>query len=141
VVQEHGVDGLAHGLVAAERERDIAHSAAHVREREALLQFAARFDEIDGVTVVLLDPGRDGENIGVEDDVLGREAELFCQNLIGPLANGDLALRGVGLALFVEGHHDHGRAVTPHGLRMFDERRFAFLERDRIHHALALRAL
>ena len=70
-----------------------------------------RLDEVDAVIVVLLDAGRHGEDVGVEDDVLGREAGLLGQELVGAGADLDLARRGVGLALLVEGHDDDGRAV------------------------------
>jgi hypothetical protein len=46
---------------------------------------------------------------GIEDDVLGREADLVHQDVVGALADRDLALDGVGLSLFVEGHHHDGR--------------------------------
>ena len=38
---------------------------------------AHRLDKVDAVVVVLLDAGGDGEDVGVEDDVLGREADLL----------------------------------------------------------------
>ena len=62
--------------------------------------------------VVLLDAGRDREHVRVEDDVLGREAGLLDQQPVGALADRDLALDRVGLALLVEGHHDRRRAVA-----------------------------
>jgi hypothetical protein len=39
-----------------------------------LARSSAGLDEVDGVVVVLLDAGGDGEDVRVEDDVLGREA-------------------------------------------------------------------
>jgi SRSO17 transposase len=48
---------------------------------------------------MLLDAGRDREDIGVEDDVLGREADLVDQQVIGALADLDLARLRVGLPL------------------------------------------
>ena len=56
------------------------------------LQLADGLDELDGVVVVLLDAGADGQDVDVEDDVLGREADLLGQQLVGPLADGDLAV-------------------------------------------------
>ena len=50
-----------------------------------------RLDEVDAVVVVLLDAGRDGEDVRVEDDVLGRKAGLFGQQLVGARADRDLA--------------------------------------------------
>ena len=40
-------------------------------------------DEVHGVVVVLLDAGGDREDVRVEDDVLGREADLLGQQLVG----------------------------------------------------------
>ena len=61
---------------------------------EDLLQLADRLDELDGVVVVLLDAGADGQDVDVEDDVLGRKADLLGQQLVGPLADRDLVVRG-----------------------------------------------
>jgi hypothetical protein len=51
-----------------------------LRARQVLLDPARRVDEVDGVVVVLLDAGRDREDVRVEDDVLGREADLVDQD-------------------------------------------------------------
>ena len=64
------------------------------------------------VVVVLGDPGGDREDVRVEDDVLGVEAGALREQVVGALADRDLALDRVGLALLVEGHHDHGGAVA-----------------------------
>ena len=42
----------------------------------------------------------------------GRKADLLRQDAVGAFADLDAALEGVRLALFVEGHHDHGGAVA-----------------------------
>ena len=117
VVQEHRVHGLAHRLVAAEGEGEVADAARDLDVRAAGLDLARRLDEIDAVIVVLLDARRDGEDVGIEDDVLGREADLVDQDPVGALADLDLALPGVGLALLVERHDDDGGAVAAHFLR------------------------
>jgi hypothetical protein len=98
VVQEHGVDGLAHRVVAAERERHVGHAARHLGTGQVLLDPARGLDEIDAVVVVLFDAGGHGKDVGVEDDVLGREADLIDQHAVGALADLDLARVGVGLA-------------------------------------------
>ena len=90
--------------------------------------------------IVLLDARRHRENIGIEDDVLRLEADLFGQDLVSPRADFHLARKGVGLALFVEGHDHGGGAVAAHDLGLFDEFGLAFLQRDRIDHRLALQA-
>ncbi len=105
------------------------------------LDLPRRLDEGDAVAVVLLDAGGDGEDVGVEDDVLGREADLLGQQLVGPLADRHLALDGVGLALLVERHHHHGRAVAQHLPRVLQERLLALLHADGVDDGLALHAL
>jgi hypothetical protein len=40
-----------------------------------------RLDEVDTVIVVLLDARRDREDVRVEDDVLGRKADLSVSSL------------------------------------------------------------
>ena len=78
---------------------------------------ARRLDEVDAVIVVLLEPGRDREDVGIEDDVLGREIQLPDQDVVGALADLGLARERVGLARFVERHHHDGGAMAPRDLR------------------------
>src|SRR6185503_8311973 len=104
VIQEYRVHRLAHRVVAAERERDVADAAADVRVRTTALDRGRRLDEIVRVVVVLLDAGGDREDIRIEDDVFRRKARLLGQQLVGALADRDLARDRVGLPLFVEGH-------------------------------------
>ncbi len=131
---------LAHRLVAAEREGQIGHAARHMGVRQVLPDPAHRLDIGEAVAVMLLDAGRDGEDVGVEDDVLGRKADLIDQDVVGALADRGLALEGVGLALLVEGHHHDGGAVAAHDPGLADEFGLAFLHRYRIDHRLALDA-
>ena len=140
VVQEHRVDRLAHRVVAAERERHVGHAAGDERVGEAALDLARGLDEVHGVVVVLLDAGCDREDVRVEDDVLRREAQLLGENPVRARADFDLALPRVGLAVLVESHDHHGRAVAAHRARLAYEFLFAFLEADRVHDRLALNA-
>ena len=141
VVQEHGVDGLAHRVVAAEAERHVGHAARHLGAGQVLLDPARGLDEVHRVVVVLLDARGDGEDVGVEDDVLGREADLVDQHAVGARADVDLALVGVGLAGLVEGHHHRRGAVAAHQAGLALELGLAFLQRDAVDDALALDAL
>ena len=52
----------------------------------------------------------------------GGKPTLLGQQLVGALADRDLALDGVGLALLVEGHDDDGGAVAQHLLGVLEER-------------------
>ncbi len=87
VVEEHGVDRLAHRVVAAEAERHVADPAADLGAGQVRLDPARGLDEVDRVVVVLLDAGGDGEDVRVEDDVLGREADLVDEDPVGARAD------------------------------------------------------
>ena len=109
--------------------------------RERFLDDARGLEEIDGVVVVLLDAGRDGENVRVEDDVLGRETGPGGEQLVRACADADLFVARRGLTLFVEGHHDGGGAVAADEPGAAQKFFLAVLERDRVYDALALQAL
>ena len=141
MVQEGRVDCFADGIVSAKRERNITDAAAHFRVGEVFLDALGGVNELHRVVVVLFDTGRDGEDVRVEDDVLGGEADLLREDTVGTLADGEFAVGAVGLATFVERHHDHGCAIAAHERGLAHELGFAFLERNRIHDSLSLHAL
>ena len=141
VVEEDRVDRLAHPVVAAEGERDVRDAARCPRPGELDLQPADGLDERDRVGVVLLHPGRDREDVGVEDDVLGLEPDDLGQQVVGAPQDGDPPLDRLGLALLVEGHDHDRRAVAPAQAGLAEELRLALLERDRVDDALALELL
>ena len=100
-----------------------------------------RLDEVDRVVVVLLEPRRNREDVGIEDDVGRVETGSFGEQPVGALADLDLPLDRVRLPALVERHHDDRRAVPPHELGLLEEVRLTFLQRDRVDHRLALHAL
>ena len=71
----------------------------------------------------------------------GSKPESIGQQAIGALADLNLATGGVGLAAFVECHHDERRAVSPDDSCLAKEVLFAFLQADRVDDRLALDAL
>ena len=132
---------LAHGVVAAERERDVGEPARDEGPRQPLLDAPGRLDEVGGVGAVLLDAGRDREDVGVEDDVLGRQARLADEQPVGAFAHRDAPFEGVRLPLLVERHDHHRRPVAAGEARLFEEFRRPVLEADRVDDPLALHAL
>ena len=139
VIQERAVHGLAHGVVAAERERDVADAAADFRVRQVFLDPLGGADEIHGVIRVFLHARADGEDVGIENDVLRREADFLDEQIVGALADFRAALEGIGLTLFIERHHDDRRAVAQDEFRLREKLLLAFLERDGIDDAFALK--
>ena len=111
VIEKDRVHRLAHRLVAAEREREVGDAARNMHMRQFRADAARRLDKGEAVAIVLFDAGRDREDVRVEHDVFRRKADLLGQELVGALADRDLALERVGLALLVEGHHHHRGAV------------------------------
>jgi hypothetical protein len=137
MVKKDGVHRFADRIVAAEGKRNVADAAGNPRAGEIGLDPAGGLDEIDRIVIVLLDAGGDGEDVGIEDDVLGWEADFLRKNIVGAGADFDAAREGIGLALFVEGHDDGGGAVAADELGSVLEKLFAFLEADGIDDGLA----
>jgi len=140
VVEEGGVDGLAYPVVAPEREGDIRDASRDLDAGASLPDDRRGFDERLRVVGVFLHARGDGQDVGIEDDVLGGEADFIHQQAIGALADFDLAQGGVRLSLLVESHHDHAGPVAPDQPCLGKKVGLPLLEGNRVHHALALDA-
>jgi len=140
VEEEHRVQGLAHPVVALKGEREVGDATGDVGQREFFTKGRGGLDHVEAVTVVFGNTGGHGEDVRVEDDVLGRHLDLVNQNAICPTANLYAAFDRVRLALFVKSHDDDCRTmVAAHG-RLFAELLFAGLQRDRVDYRLSLEA-
>src|SRR5688572_21582727 len=113
MVKKRRVHRFAYYIVAAERERNVAQPARNLRALTALFDDPRGLDKVDGVAIVLLHARRHGEDVGIEDDVLRRKADLFGQQLKSALANPHLLIDLDRLTSLVERHHNDRRAVTP----------------------------
>ena len=133
--------GLADDVVAPKRERQVGNATRNVAAGQGRLDGAGRLNEVQGVLVMLLDARRDGQDVRVEDDVFGREADFFGEYLVGACADRDLALGRVRLPLLIKSHDDGGRTVAADELREMLELLLAFLEADGVDDALARQAL
>src|SRR6267378_8261913 len=100
---------------------------------------AHRFEVIDAVACVLFEPRGDGEDVRIEDDVLGRKA-AGGEQPVRALADSNAPFERIRLALLVERHDDRRRAVAAAKACLAQELRFAFLERDGVDDRLALYA-
>ena len=89
------MEAAANGLVAAEAESNVGDAAADLAARADALDLRGGLDEVNGVVVVLGETGADGEDVGVEDDVLGVVANILDQDVVRTAADPDLqASRG-----------------------------------------------
>ncbi len=141
MVEEHAVNRFAHRIIAPERERYVGNPAGNVRVRQVLANPARGFDKVHRVIIVFVDPRGYREDVRVENNVFGREADLFRQNFVSAGADFDFPRLGIRLPLFVERHHHHRSPVTAHQLGLMDEFFHAFLHRNRVDDAFALDAL
>ena len=63
-------------------------------------------NEVSCVVVVFRHTCGDSQNVQVENDVFFGEVNLSCEDIVGSLADIDLALDAVGLAFFIKCHDD-----------------------------------
>ncbi len=135
------MNGFAHRIVTTERERDVGDAAGDQRVRQFAFDVFTRADKVLRVVVVLVNAGGDREDVWVEDDIFWREANLFGEDFVRPTANLDFPRAGIGLALFVEGHHHYCRTIATQQLRVMDKGVDALFHRDRVNNAFALDTL
>ena len=103
---------LSHRVVTTKREGDVRYPTRDHRVGQGALYLGGGFDKVDGIVIVLFDTRGDGENIGIEDDIFRWKPHLIYQYPVGAGTDLYLARLSIGLALFIEGHDDGGRAVA-----------------------------
>src|SRR5258708_3940944 len=107
MVKKCRVHRLTNQLITAKAKGYIADPAAYVRSREVLPYPFCRFKKIKRIIPMFFDPGCDGKNIRIKNNILGRKIYLPGENVIGSFANVDSPPVGVSLSLLVKSH-DHG---------------------------------
>ena len=133
--------GLADEFHAAEGKGNVAHSAADSASWTLLFDAAGGLDEGHSVSVVLLDSGGDSQDVGIEDDVVGIEADAIHQQFEAADANLHFAFHVSRLAFVVKGHDHYSSAKAADERSFADEIFLSFLQRNGIDDALALTAL
>ena len=91
VIQKRRMHRFAHGVVAAKGKRNVADAAADARAGQVRFDPARRLDEIDRVIAMLLEAGRDRQDVRIENDVVRRKAGALGQEPVGARADFDLA--------------------------------------------------
>ncbi len=123
---------LTHRFVAAEGEGQVGNAPRNMRKRHGFADGLGGLDEINAVIIVLLNTGRDSKDVRIEDNVLGRQAGFFGQQLVGTRADFHLALIGVRLPDLVKRHDDNRRTVIVDEPRLLEKLFLAFLQRNGI---------
>ena len=141
MIEEYGVHGLTYVVVATERERQVADTAAHVGSGQMLPNPAGGTYEVQCVCVMLLHTRCYRQYVGVEDNVDRIHANLLSKKPVCTLRYLYTALVAGGLSLFVEAHHHDGGTIALAVAGMLQEHLLAFLQRDAVDDALALHTL
>ena len=68
-------------------------------------------DEITAVEGVFFNSGCNGKHIWIKDNVRRRKIQASNQQIIAALTNRLFAFEIIGLAGFIESHHDNGGAI------------------------------
>ena len=138
--EKRRVHRFAHGVVSAKRKGNIAYAATHVRSGKILLYPTRCLDEVDRVIAMLVEPGRDGKNVGVKDNITGREIRLLGQEIVSPRADVDLSVERVCLAVLIKSHYDNRRAISLNQSRVREKFLLTVFQADGIHDRFALHA-
>src|SRR5690606_16077 len=97
-----------------------------------------RAEVIEGVVAVLVHSGCDWKNIGIENDVLWREAYFVDKDVIRTPADFNAPFKAICLAMFVKGHDNGGRTVTHYLPCMLHKFLFASLQADAVYNTFSL---
>ncbi len=141
VIQKSGVHCLAHSVVAAKRKRNVADPTADTHARQVMFDPARCFNEIDRVIAVLLQAGRDRQDVRIENDVARGKMPLFDQQIVSARADIDFALKIVSLPSLIKSHHDSGRAVSSDRASMPQKFLLAVFQADGVHDGFSLHTL
>ena len=130
MVKKYGVNGFANKIIAAKGKGHIAQTTRGTDARQVCMHPFDSLNKIDCVVVVLFNAGSNGEYVRIENDVSWVDICLLGEDIVAALTDIDLTLIGIGLALLVEGHNDHGRAKGTAFVGETDEGFFTFLEAE-----------
>jgi hypothetical protein len=84
---------FAHHIITTKRKRDIAHATADFCSGAQLLDLTGRINKVDRIFIMLFDARCYGKNIGIKNNILRFEADLFGKNTKRPRT--DLYFRSV----------------------------------------------
>src|ERR1700746_518038 len=132
------MDRLAHGVISAERERNIAYTAAHPAMGQMLFDPSRRFDKRDRVFRMLFNAGADRQNVRIENDILRRKSDFFRKDPISAGTDLDFASDRVRLAGLVKCHYHHRGAIPADSLGLAPKLLFSFFEADRVYYPFSL---
>ena len=105
MLQENGVHGIAQGVEASEGEGEIAQASGEGDALAGALNLFHGVEEVNAVGLVLRQTRGDGQHVAVPR----REVQVLPQDA-------DIVLERGCLALLVEGHDHHRRAVAQRSL-------------------------
>ena len=79
MIEEDAMHRFSNFFAASERKRKVGNSAAHATPVAKFFDFSGRVDEGDAVVVMLLHASGDGQDVGIENDIVGIETDFVHQ--------------------------------------------------------------
>src|SRR5690606_37756631 len=140
VIQEYGVNSFANRVITPEGEGDVADAARNIGIGQVFTDPASGFNEVHRIVVMLVDACGNRENVRVENNILGREANSG-EQVVGALTDFSLTLESVSLTGLVKCHNHRSSAIVHTGAGFLQEVSFAFLEADGVDDGFTLDAL
>ena len=141
MVEEYGVHSLPYPIVAPECKGEVAEPAADLCPGKIALYPGCGIYEIQSIGIVFVHTGGYSQHIRVEDYVFRIEIQPLNQQAIGPFADFDTSVKGVGLSLLVKCHNYQCSTEFLNLGRPLQENLLPFLEREGVHYGLALQTL
>ncbi len=121
---------LTNKVVSSEREGDVTHAARNFRERHFFFDLARRLNEVYRIAIMLLHPSGYRENIGIKNNILGREVSLFRKELVGSFAYCNFIIYVGCLAMLVKRHDNYSGSIITDNSGLFEEHILAFFQAD-----------
>ena len=112
---------LTNKVVSSEREGDIAHAARNFCERHFFFDLSRRLNEIYRIAIMLIHPSGYRKNIGIKNNILGREVSLFREELVGSFTYCDFIIYVGGLAMLVKRHDNYSGSIITDNPGLFEE--------------------
>ncbi len=141
MVKEHRVHGLTNAFLTTECKREVAHTARNLNAGQVLPDPAGCFDIGQAVAVVFLHPCCQCQYVWIDDDILGREADFACKQIIRALCYFRFSLKSISLSLLIKEHHHNGCPKSPDIAGLLQKSCITGFKADGIDHRFALRIL
>ena len=130
--------GFTYPIISSERKRNITYSPTHVSMWQILSNPFCGFEKVNCVELMFIHSCSYRKNIGIKNDVFWRKIDFLYQNFIRSFTYFNTSIQGVGLSIFIKGHHDDSCSITANCFGLLNKDFFPLFQTDGIHYTLSL---